>query len=479
MKIQKLLFLALWISPHCNELFAAVDQPILDQKSILSKPQKKAELRSTEWKLLPTQKWEFDQHTSTLNIDKNGFSLNDLVSSKVKVYLHPKYIPSSKKLELLGKIIGSQSESRFLTQGDLALIRTKNTLQIGETYSVVEEDPIRLRSGKFKRGGLIYPILGKVKISGVQENLFIGTVTSTYKNFGRNTYLVPEASKILQPTPIPGPQPLRGVVMLDPNESTTFLAQHKEAFIDRGTEDGVQPGMIFRIYQTKDPVTNQEFSGSSFMIDADLLVTQVTATNSVAVVINSKRPLKEATDAVLLTDLTDLKSKTGFSAKGGDALDELDQLDHKDTLGSKENKVLRQLEKWKGAESMSQSVTPGPSSSPLPHLVPPVSPVPSEAKVSPSPLPVQAAPPLTDNQPPPPETLPQAPTHEAPVIPMTAPPPLTETQSVEAPAVIPLETLPTPPGTEPKTPTPSAQETQPSNPNQPPALPDLPAPPNS
>jgi hypothetical protein len=147
--------------------------------------------------------------------------------------------------------------------------------------------------------------------------------------------------------------------------------------------------MVFRIYQHFDPSNDKRITESDFIIDADLLVIQVSETFCSAIIINSLSPVIENSTAVLLTDVSDLLKHRGFREKGGnlkseDELDELDQLDGNDSLGKDEKRELKQLERWKGNPADDKAIpgngesTPPP---PLPASDEPIAPPPSGSEV--------------------------------------------------------------------------------------------------
>jgi hypothetical protein len=521
MKIRKSLLLAISLLPNYSALYAAIDPPDADrdqEPARLKNGEKK--IRSSEWTLFPTQTWEYSQvKQSVLSVDKDFFDLSSVAVPKLNLFLQPSYIVSPRKLDPLGILTGSRSESKTLFTGDTVTIRAAgDSLQIGETYAIITEDPIHMRRESTRRG-FVYPILGKVKMTDVHEHLYIGTITEIKRPLGRGAFLTLAPAKIATPRLIAGPQPLKGMVILDPNENTATLAQHKEVFIDRGSEDDIQPGMIFRIFQTEDPVNQKSLGQSRFAIDADLLVTQVTDTLSAAIVLTSYRALKEGSEATLLTDLTGLNNKTETSIKGTDAIDELDQLDRKKVINSKDAKVLNQLEKWKGPAAEDPTLQdPNQNNLPVPYGLPPAppenqqagpslppgaenyttsehstTPLPppsSEKQQSEAPLPLGSTnevpdPSSTSNK----QNLPVPPPKtEANVIPPPIPAPTQETPPLKSGASIsppPLPMLnapstpPTAPTTEPKPPISSSEGVQPNPPETGDPLPPMPALPNS
>ncbi len=391
--------------------------------------------RSTEWQFLPKQSWESFRIEMPPEIDPLGFDKNSKVIFHQTTGFETQIIPATEKIPFLGQIVGSRSEGTYLGMGDTVYIRADAPLQVGDIYAITQE-PTLIKSSRSDRVGYSYLNLGKVKIVGVRDKLFIGTILSARNFVARGASLVKLPEKIPVLTPIPGPRPIHGVVMVDHNLSTYAIAQYKEVFIDRGSDDGIKPGMVFRAYEHYDPGNEKKITNTDFIIDADIQITQVTETLSTGMVIQFKSMIKEDAKVVLLTDVSDLIKNPGFREKGDNApesdLNDLDNLDDQDSLGKEERKELRQLEKWqKNPEHLEQSpnapdTTPPPpvETSPGDSTTPPTSDLPPPSSDTPPPPPTDSELPPPAAEPPPPSTeAPPPPNAEAPSPPADTPPP--------------------------------------------------------
>jgi hypothetical protein len=377
---------------------SVIDAPV-------ASPEKTALRRSTDWENFPKQSWENYHLTLPPEVDPLGFDKRNKIQTPKSIGFEAQAVPASGSIPFLGEITGSRSESQYLTLHDMAYIKADDNLQIGQVYAVTQE-PSPLKSKKLDRTGYSYPILGKVKILGVRDRLFIGRIIANRGFLPRGSSLILLPPKVPDLTPIPGPKPIQGSVLLDRNFSTYTAAQHKEVYIDRGTEDGIQPGMVFRAYQHQDPGTEKKLTESDFIIDADLLVTQVSPQFSSALIIRSISPIVENAKVVLLTDVSDLLQNQGFREKG-DAIDELDQLDDDDSLGKDEKRELRQLEKWQSNPTPSSAPSPEPSESPPMEIEDDA----KKPETVPNPLPGDDdnIPAASDDMPPPPPTAGEGP----------------------------------------------------------------------
>jgi hypothetical protein len=358
------------------------------------------EPRSREWTKLPRQSWEHAPLPTTSDVDAQGFDRKNRVQIKVSTGFELEAFAASEKIEPLGRISGSRTESLNLVTGDAVFIVADSELQIGATYGVTS-NPLVLKSRKSTRTGYSYSIEGEVKIIGVKEGLFIGTITKTKYFLNRGAYLMNVVPRVSTLKPIAGPSPLEGVVMFDRRFGTYAAAQGKSVFIDRGTDDGVQPGMVFRAYQYHDPVSDKRMTDSDFIINADIMVTYASPQFCVGTVIRNFSPVTENSMVVLLTDVSDLNNLSGFRNRSTEEiqrdkeLDDLDRLDGR-PLTDEERRELEQLENWK-------QNPPGSEAAPADPNAPP-----GEPAVSADPLdPSTAPPPAPEDEalapPPPPE----------------------------------------------------------------------------
>lgn len=400
--------------------------------------------RSREWRALPRQRWENVPLALPPEVDAQGFDNRSRVRFGTSAGIDLEAIVASEELTMLGKITGSRSEGSSLTIGDSVYISADGQLQVGESYAITR-DPLKLKSRESDRTGYSYQNLGRVKVIGVKDGIFVGMITVGHQTIIRGDQLMPLQPRVRKPTAIAGPQPLQGVLMIDKTLSSDTTAEHKLVFIDRGSDDGVQPGMVFRAYQHKDPSTQDKITDSDFIIDADILVMAVTPQFSSGLVIKSLSPVRQDSPVVLLTDISDLLKNKGFRERTGeekakdDELDQLDKLDQGDGLGKGEERELKQLENWEG------NPPPGdPSAAPTEETPPP--PIDGE---TPPPPPAEPPPPSeepsVDGLPAPDEPPPADAPPPTAIEPEPAPPPPPSEPPPSSPSIPEDEALPPPP----------------------------------
>lgn len=303
--------------------------------------------RSEEWKELPRQRWEVVPVALPQGVDPDGFDPTSKIRWNKAAALSLEAHASTAKIEPLGIISGSRSEASFLGLNDTIFIQG-NQLAIGELYTITKE-PAALRSEKSERTGYSYLNMGTIKVIAQQGEVFVGTIVSSKVPIFRENLVVPYFEPQSEPSPIDGPEAIEGTLLVDRNFSTYTVAQHKQVFVDRGSEDGVSPGMIFRAYQHLDPQTEDKLTDQDFIILGDFLVVQVSEQFSSLLAIDSKNTIQENTSIVLLTDVSQILRgrENRVRSKGVDSLmDDLDALDDGDELTEEEKRELEQLENW-------------------------------------------------------------------------------------------------------------------------------------
>jgi hypothetical protein len=319
---------------------------------------------SEEWRLLPQQPWEMYVFPTSPEIDPMGFDRRSRIAKKVADKTTLSSTIASDRLAIQGEIVNSRNRYTDISLGDQVFIKADEQLQVGTTYSVTD-GPEKVTSPRDGRVGFTYNLEGKVRIIGVRDNLFIGTVIDLKQPIERHQLLIPEVPTIEYPNPLAAPTPLEAVVLMPKSNVFESMGEQQTVFIDRGTEDGVQPGMIFRHYLHVDPLTGEQISSKDFLIEDELMVIDVKDKFSSAVITSSRNLIHPNDDLVSLSDLSNYGRHSGMEVGlqdkpdgKTDGVDELDRLDQGEGLGEKENHELRQLENFSKPEPGATLQTP-------------------------------------------------------------------------------------------------------------------------
>lgn len=261
--------------------------------------------KSDEWKDLPLQKWEEIHVVPPEELERVGLE-KDLKEKLLVQDRHVKInlvaMASTKKIEPLGRIESSTSEAYYFTVGDKVFISYHKTpLQIGQTYALTTEPGILISPRKNLRG-FSYHIMGSVVIQDEQNGLYIGKITETSHLVTRNCVLIPSPPKIADLEFTQGPDPMEAGIIIDPEFPAPMGVQFQQVFLDRGTVDGMTPGLTFGLYQDDDPYTNLPVGKKNVHKFAEIVVVQVSENFSSALIKKSERPIYSKMIAKLISD---------------------------------------------------------------------------------------------------------------------------------------------------------------------------------
>lgn len=306
--------------------------------------------RSEEWRLLPKQSWEHFIFKKNAQVDSDGFDRRSIVANRVVEKSTATITIAPDRIPISGEITQSRSPYDRLFLGDQVFIRGDEQLQVNQVYSVTT-GPQKIVAPRDGRVGFAYDLTGKIRIIGVRDGVFIGTVVAIFYPIRRGQLLIPEVKDYKFPPAISALTPVAATIVVPEGARDDMLGEQKIVYLDVGSQDGVQPGTIFRHYLHTDPYTNKPISAKDFLIESELKVLSVQEKFSVAIILHARNSLHFGEDLTALTDLRDFEKNQGLQTLLQDStkpttVDDLDQMDANDGLGEKENLDLKQLEKW-------------------------------------------------------------------------------------------------------------------------------------
>lgn len=309
--------------------------------------------------------------------DDSGFEVDRSVIFKSGFAFRVPSIANETTIPFLGEIIGSRRRGVGLSQYETVFLRsTTQDLQVGTTYSVLSE-PQFIREKKSDRSAYVYRSTGEIKIVGVKDELYIGAVTKSTDVLKRGDRLYPLLPLISDIKPIAAGSALEALVV--GTQGTQNVSQYHFVHLDRGIEDGVQIGNIFRIYEYHDPTTKTKLTDSDFLIHADSIVIHATAQFSTALVITARDTFTRGDFGVLLTDVSEFEKNKDIRTRDFDEkksvspddqeLDELDALDREsgDGLGKQEETEIKELDHWDSTKDMQNDPNAEPTESASPE----------------------------------------------------------------------------------------------------------------
>lgn len=272
----------------------------------------------------------------------------------------------------------------YLRNGDQVLIRGSEEIKPGEIYSLISEAD-SLEKREKARQGYAYRIVGEIQITGNKGDLWVGVITETRGLITRDTPLIPRLPRLKDLEPIAAPAALDATFYLNRQYSTYVTGQFGYGFVNLGSEDGIQEGMIFESVITKDGVTDKSLGKDIDFHSADLQVVQVSERFSTVRVIAGSTEIPEGAPLRLLTDVSRFQKSNATPEKATTPTPSASQAPEELPAPTAEP---------------SQTPSPGPEELPPPVAEPSPAPAPSVAP-SPEPAPAvqpSAAPPAQTNE---------------------------------------------------------------------------------
>lgn len=392
-------------------------------------PIPKPRARSQEWKMLPEQSWEASR------IEAEEAAKNELavMGSLDKVHtLTPSrelsIFAASQPLSYIGEIVSSPTITTYLKTGDQVLIRgLHEEIKAGETYSLTHT-PDALEKNELKRQGYAYHVDGEIQIIGVQNGYWIGLIKQGRGMMERGSKLIPLVPRIKPLDPVPAPAGKDAQFYVDKGTSTSITGQYSFGFVNLGSEDGLQEGMVLENYQPQDLNTGKPLAYQNLFHVSDMQVVQVSEHFSTVQIIFGAAEVYDGMPVHLVTDLSRLQ-KYGAFPNGKDA-------------PTNPADVPVQSADENGDATIPP---PAPSPEPLPPPVPsPEVPAPQPSQEVPPPITAPVAEPVPVPAPAPTQAVaPEAPPAPAPVsAPEVPPQPVQEQQAPPPPPTAPEPVAP-------------------------------------
>jgi hypothetical protein len=319
----------------------------------------------SEWKKLPRQSWENTVTKLAPTVDKDGFDFRNRQTIKRTTGLEQDYYLACEPLNPIGSITGGRKPGQFLDNAEEVTLESSQKLEAGEVYSILGSRSVTMENDG--RRVESYSVAGRVKVLGVNDGIYLGELKGIQSMAERGDLIVPNIPRVQRVNPIAGPAPIEAKIFLDSRYAPNITAQYKWVYIDRGSTDGVKPGMVFRFFQYKDPNNNKDLTTSNMLVQGDVEIYQSCGGFSLGQIVWSRSTVTNDTPAILLTDVQDYYTRLYLNGnmtpnqmvspetkKEGDWLDDLD---NGQDLTSEEDQELQQLEKVDDAAAQSEEPT--------------------------------------------------------------------------------------------------------------------------
>lgn len=219
---------------------------------------------------------------------------DDIISNRS---IRNRFIPTLMVLsdqEILGEISGSYSHRTSFAETDEIYLDLFNadTVRIGDRFAVVRFD--RTLQDQSSPGapalGSLVRLVGEVAVQSLGEKLVKAEIAKMYNTIRRGDRLIDAQKAINWSAIFNPPEDLTAQVVMGEEPEKVSFSQGDLVLLNKGIDDGMKPGFLFRVFRDTDPVT-----GSRWDVEPDykgeVQVVHTGELSSIGVVLNNKEPL--------------------------------------------------------------------------------------------------------------------------------------------------------------------------------------------
>jgi hypothetical protein len=148
-----------------------------------------------------------------------------------------------------GAIFKVQATKEMINTDDIVYIRPEGNASLlpGKRYTIYRPlDPIKDRRTNAYIG-IQHLLTGVVEITQVQPRYAIGTIIEAYRPIELDDMLMPYYKRLPKVIIKESPKDLEGQI-IDAEEHNRLIGQTMIAFMNKGKQDGVQPGQFYNVY---------------------------------------------------------------------------------------------------------------------------------------------------------------------------------------------------------------------------------------
>ncbi|HSM92695.1 MAG TPA: LysM peptidoglycan-binding domain-containing protein [Anaeromyxobacteraceae bacterium] len=161
-----------------------------------------------------------------------------------------------RELEESGELVGAFEEKLMLSTTDQVYARFKGSAGVkkGEAYVIYRTERKIVHPVTNDVFGYQTVVVGAGRVTEVSDKAVKLTITQTFEPIERGALLGPWSERFVkQVTRRPNAATLKGTIIGAQQEILTQLGEHHVVFVDKGKDDGVQEGNVFKVVRAGDP----------------------------------------------------------------------------------------------------------------------------------------------------------------------------------------------------------------------------------
>ena len=194
-----------------------------------------------------------------------------------------------------GAIFKVEGRKEMISTGDLVYIRPRENFALmpGKKYTIYRTlKPIVDRQTK-EFIGIQHYLAGMVEITIKRPEFVLGRIVAAYRPIKIGDLLMPFQRRLPRLEMNDSPEGLRGQI-IESEEHQAMFGESAIAFIDKGTQDGVEPGQLYWIFQQEqyriNPDDKYDVTLTPVLL-GELLVLHTEKTTATAMVTDSRKAI--------------------------------------------------------------------------------------------------------------------------------------------------------------------------------------------
>ncbi len=161
-----------------------------------------------------------------------------------------------RELEESGELVGAFEEKLMLSTTDQTYARFKRSVTVkkGEAYVIYRTERKIVHPLTHETFGYQTVVVGAGRVTEVSDKAVKLTITQTFEPIERGALLGPWTERFVkQVARRPNTATLTGAIIGAQQEILTQLGEHHVVFLDKGKNDGVVEGNVFKVVRSGDP----------------------------------------------------------------------------------------------------------------------------------------------------------------------------------------------------------------------------------
>jgi hypothetical protein len=161
-----------------------------------------------------------------------------------------------RELEESGELVGAFEEKLMLSTTDQTYARFKGSVNVkkGEAYVIYRTERAIVHPITHETFGYQTVVVGAGRVTEVSDKAVKLTITQTFEPIERGALLGPWSERFVkQVARRSNKATLTGAIIGASQEILTQLGEHHVVFLDKGKDDGVEEGNLFKVVRAGDP----------------------------------------------------------------------------------------------------------------------------------------------------------------------------------------------------------------------------------